>query len=179
MNGQFWWYVARASGMVSWVMLTASVIWGVVLSTKAFPEQRRPAWLLDLHKWLGGLTMAFLAVHLGALVADGFTSFGLGDLTIPYWSSWRPGAVALGVVAMWSLVAVEITSYLRRRMSKRSWRAVHLLSYAAFWCTSLHAAFAGSDRSAALYRVTAMVTVAAVAWAALYRITHRGRRLAI
>ena len=55
MNPQVWWYLTRASGIVAWLMLTASVIWGIVLSTKAFPEHRRPAWLLDLHRWLGGL----------------------------------------------------------------------------------------------------------------------------
>ena len=54
MSEQVWWYLTRASGIVAWLMLTASVIWGIVLSTKAFPEQRRPAWLLDLHRWLGG-----------------------------------------------------------------------------------------------------------------------------
>ena len=54
MNPQIWWYLTRASGIVAWLMLTASVIWGIVLATKAFPEHRRPAWLLDLHRWLGG-----------------------------------------------------------------------------------------------------------------------------
>ena len=48
MNPQFWWYLTRSSGIVAWLMLTASVIWGVLLSTKAFPTQRRPAWLLEL-----------------------------------------------------------------------------------------------------------------------------------
>jgi cytochrome b len=70
MSPQFWWFLTRASGIVAWLMLTASIIWGIVLSTKAFPEQRRPAWLLDLHRWLGGLTVSFVAIHLAALVAD-------------------------------------------------------------------------------------------------------------
>ena len=97
LNPQFWWFLIRASGIVAWLMLTASVLWGVVLSTKAFPDRRRPAWLLDLHRWLGGLTLVFIGIHLGTLLLDEYTSFGIVDLVVPYASDWKPGAVALGV----------------------------------------------------------------------------------
>lgn len=173
MNGAFWWYVARASGIVAWLLLTASVLWGIVLSTKAFPEHRRPAWLLDLHRWLGGLTVGFVAIHLLALVADSYTTFTLADLAIPYSSDWKPGAVALGVVAAWSLVAVEATSLAMRRLPRRVWHGIHLVSYATFWLTTLHAAFAGTDRSQVLYQGTAVFAIAAVVWAVLYRLTHQ------
>lgn len=173
MSPQFWWYVTRASGMVAWLMLTASVIWGVVLSTKAFPDKRRPAWLLDLHRWLGGLTVAFLAIHLGSLVADSYTDFGLVDLAVPMASDWKPGAVALGVVAAWGLVAVELTSLAMRRLPRRLWRIVHVSSYLVFWSTSLHAAYAGTDRNALLYQLTAVASVGAVVWALAYRIASR------
>ncbi len=96
MNPQFWWFLTRASGIVAWLMLTASVIWGIVLSTKAFPETRRPAWLLDLHRWLGGLTVSFVVIHLVALVADSYVQFDLVDLAVPFASAWKPLAVALG-----------------------------------------------------------------------------------
>jgi methionine sulfoxide reductase heme-binding subunit len=175
MNPKIWWYLTRASGISAWLMLTASVVFGVVLATKAFPEQRRPAWLLDLHRWLGGLSMTFLAVHLAALVADSYAHFGLTDLTIPYASDWKPGAVALGVVAAWGLLAVEATSLMMRRLSRRVWRGIHLTSYAIFWLTSLHAAAAGSDTGAPLYRLTAVVSVLAVAWSLMYRVSNRRR----
>jgi len=173
MNPQVWWYVSRSSGVVAWLMLTASVIWGVVLSTKAFPGRRRPAWLRDLHSWLGGLTVAFVAVHLAALVADSYVQFDLVDLLVPFASQWRPGAVALGVVAMWSVVAVQATSMAIRRLPRRLWRAVHLTSYLAFWTTSLHAALSGSDRATLLYQVTALASIVAVAWSMMYRVANR------
>lgn len=170
MNAHVWWYVARASGIVAWLMLTVSVIWGVVLSTKAFPRRRRAAWLLDLHRWLGGLTVSFVAIHLAALVADSYTHFGVADLTVPLASDWKPVAVAVGVVAAWLLVAVELTSLAMRRLPRRVWRGVHLTSYAVFWLTSIHAALAGSDRARMLYQVTAGTSVIVVAWATLYRL---------
>lgn len=176
MNPQFWWYVARASGIVAWVMLTASVIWGVVLATKAFPEHRRPAWLLDLHRWLGGLTVTFVAVHLVALVADTYVHFDLVDLLVPGASSWQTTAVALGVVAFWLLVAVQVTSLMMRRLPRRFWRVVHLSSYLAFWLTSLHAALAGTDRTSVLYQVTAGLAILAVTWSLIYRLLPSSRR---
>jgi sulfoxide reductase heme-binding subunit YedZ len=175
MNPQTWWFLTRASGIVAWLMLTTSVIWGIVLATKAFPEHRRPAWLLDLHRWLGGLAVSFTAVHLSALVADNYVHFGLRDLTIPFASEWRPGAVALGVVAMWLLLAVEATSLAKKHLPRRAWRWIHLLSYAVFLLVSFHAALAGTDRTNWLYQATAVASIVAVVWALVYRLTHRRR----
>ena len=173
MSPQFWWYVTRASGIVAWLMLTASVIWGVILSTKAFPEQRRPAWILDLHRWLGGLAVSFVAIHLIALIADSYVHFTLMDLAVPLASDWKPGAVAFGVIAAWLLVAVELTSLAMRRLPRKVWRAIHLTSYVVFWLTSIHAALAGTDRTQRLYQVTAAASIFAVAWALMYRLANR------
>ena len=173
MNEHFWWYVARASGIVAWLLLTAAVLWGIVLSTKAFPEHRRPAWLLDLHRWLGGLTLSFVGIHVLALIADNYTTFTLADVTIPFASDWKPRAVALGVVAAWSLVAVEVTSLAMKRLPRRVWHGIHFLSYLTFLLTSLHAAFAGTDRSQILYQATAAISIAMVGWATIYRLTHQ------
>ncbi|MCC6433994.1 MAG: ferric reductase-like transmembrane domain-containing protein [Acidimicrobiales bacterium] len=180
LNPQFWWFLTRASGIVAWLMLTATVVWGVVLATRAFPEHRRPAWLRDLHTWLGGLSVCFVAVHLGALVADSYVSFGPTDLLVPFASDWKPIPVALGVFAFWILVAVQVTSLARKHLPRSLWRWVHLSSYATFWFTSLHAAYAGTDRAAGLYQITAVATIVAIAWSMMYRVTNRkpGRRAA-
>jgi sulfoxide reductase heme-binding subunit YedZ len=172
-NPQFWWYLTRASGLVAWIMLTLSVIWGIVLSTKAFPEQRRPLWLLAVHRWLGGLTIWFLAIHLVALVADNYVDFGLADITVPYASNWKPGAVALGVLGAWLLVAIELTSLAMHKLPRKVWRVVHLSSYVAFWLASMHAAFAGTDATRGLYQITAAASILAVVWALMYRVANR------
>lgn len=173
MNPQVWWFLTRASGVVAWLMLTASVIWGIVFATKAFPNQRRPLWLATMHRWLAGLAWVFLAIHLVSLVADSYVDFGVLDLVVPYASGWKPGAVALGVVATWILAAVQVTSLAQRRLPRRVWRLVHLGSYATFWLASMHAAYAGTDRSNLLYRSTAAASIVAVAWALMYRLANR------
>ena len=73
---KFTWYVARASGLVAWAIVTASIVWGLVLSTRIIRRKGIPAWLLDLHKFLGTLSVVFVAVHLLALWADNFLYFG-------------------------------------------------------------------------------------------------------
>jgi DMSO/TMAO reductase YedYZ heme-binding membrane subunit len=172
-NQQVWWYVTRSSGIVAWLALTASVLWGVMLSTKAFSTWRRPAWLLDMHRWLAGLTLAFVAVHIAALVADSYVEFDLLDVTVPFASDWKPLPVALGIMAMWLLVAIELTSLAMKRLPKRVWRGVHLASYLVFWLTSIHAALAGTDPAQRLYQATAVIMIGAVAWATTYRVLNR------
>lgn len=87
MTPPLWWYVAGPSGLVAWALATLAVVWGLALSTRLLGKRPAPAWLLDLHRFLGGLTTVFVAVHIGALVADNYAHFGLGDLLVPMASS--------------------------------------------------------------------------------------------
>jgi DMSO/TMAO reductase YedYZ heme-binding membrane subunit len=174
-NGQLWWHLARASGIVAWLCLTASVLWGIFLSTRILQQRRRPAWLLDFHRGLGALTIAFLAIHLAALVADNYVHIGLSDLLVPFASDWKPGAIALGVMAAWILAAVEISSLALKHLPRRAWRAIHLTSYLAFWLTSIHAALAGTDTTNPLYRWTSALSILAIVFAVAYRVLTRGR----
>jgi methionine sulfoxide reductase heme-binding subunit len=164
-----WWFLSRSSGIVAWLMLTASVLWGIVLATDLFPKWRKTTWLLDMHRWLAGLTFFFIAGHLGTLLFDKYTHFGVGDFLVPFASSWRPTAIALGVIGLWLLVAIQVTALATQRLSKKAWRIIHIASYGVFWAVSVHAALAGTDTSKTLYVVTAIVALAAVVFAASYR----------
>ena len=174
-NSQTWWYVARSSGIVAWFLLTLSVTWGLMLRTKILNGRPTPRWLLDLHRFLGGLSVVFVAVHLAGLVADSYTHFGPVDLLVPFASSWRPAPVALGVVALYLLVAVEITSLLMRRLPRRLWRAVHMSSFAIFLLSTLHAITAGTDARSSVLILTVNAAVAAVLFLTLVRLLAPGR----
>jgi len=117
MSGTFPWYVARAAGLVSWALLAAATLWGLALSTRALGDRPRANWLLDLHRWLGGTALAFTGVHVVALLADQYVHFGVAEILVPFTSSWHPVAVAWGVVAAYLLLAVELTSLARNRLS--------------------------------------------------------------
>jgi len=174
MSAQIWWYIARASGIVGWLLLSASVIWGILLPAKLSGRQR-PAWILDLHRWLAGLTVGFVGLHLATLVADSYIHFGLADLTVPFASDWKPIPVALGVIATWLLGIVQVTSLAMKRLPRKVWHRIHLASYATFFLTSLHGTLAGTDASNRLYQVTSLAALAAVIFSTLYRILTRRR----
>ena len=69
------------------------------------PPRVTPAWVLDLHRFLGGLATVFVCVHVAAVVFDSYVAFGLADVLVPLASSWHPVAVAWGVVALYLLLA--------------------------------------------------------------------------
>ena len=144
MNGQVWWYTARAGGLVAWGLATASVIWGLLLSGR-ITRKPKPAWVLDLHRFLGALTVIFVAVHMLALWFDSFVTFGPAELLVPLASAWKPGAVAWGIVAFYLLAAIELTSLFQRRMPRRVWHAIHLSSFGLFAFATIHALTAGTD----------------------------------
>jgi len=144
------WYVARATGIVSWGLLVASMLWGVVHATRLLGRRARPWWMLGVHRFLGALTLVFVVVHVLALIADGYTSFGLVDVLVPLASAWESVPVALGVVGLYVLLAVEITSLLQRHLPRAVWRQIHLASYGLFAFATLHALTAGTDVRAVL-----------------------------
>jgi predicted ferric reductase len=162
-DDQLWWYTARAGGIVAWVLLTLSVLWGLALSTKALGRRPRPNWLLDMHRFLGGAAVVFTAIHVVALVLDSYIAFGPEEVLVPLTSSYRPAAVAWGVVGLYLLAAVEITSLLRNRLSKRAWRMTHFLSFPLFVVGTAHAATAGTDSGSFLLQSTLIAACAGVA----------------
>jgi DMSO/TMAO reductase YedYZ heme-binding membrane subunit len=168
-NPHLWWYLSRSAGVVAWLMLTASVLWGIVLASDLFPRWRNNASLLSMHRWLASLTVFFIAGHLMTLLFDTYAKLRVVDLLVPYSSSWRPSALAIGIVALYLLVAVELTALAMRRLAKRWWRDIHIVSYVVFWGVSIHAALAGTDASKPVYALTAIVALSAVTFAASYR----------
>ena len=170
MNEQLWWYVARATGVVAWAGLTLSVLWGLALSTRLLGRRPRPAWVLDLHRYLGGLATVFTVVHLGSLVADSYVTFGPADLLVPLASAWKPGAVAWGITALYLLVAVEATSLARRRLPMKVWRRAHALSLPLWIAATGHFALAGTDVVNRLAQWTLALAMVAVVFTVLVRI---------
>ena len=159
---QLWWYTARAGGSVAWALLAASVVWGLFLSTRLRPAGAAPAWMLDLHRFLGGLAVVFVGVHVGAIVLDSYVHFGLADVLVPFAASWHPWWVVWGTVAMYLLVAVELTSLTRRWLPARLWRRVHVLSLPLFALASVHFLLAGTDAGNPLAIFGVVLTASAV-----------------
>ena len=173
MSGMLPWYVARSSGLIAWALLAASVLWGLAISTRVLRGTPRPSWLLDLHRYLGGIATVFVGVHIVALLGDTYMHFGLASVLVPFASSWHPVAVAWGVTAFYVLLAVELTSLLRTRIPKRLWRATHYASFPLFVVATIHSVSAGTDARTWVFEVVATLTMMTVAALTALRIQSR------
>jgi len=170
---QFWWWIARATGIVAWAMATAAVAWGLALSGRLGRRWRLPPWLLDLHRYLGTLTVAFLAVHIAALVADSYVTFGAREILVPMGSAWRPGAVTWGVLAMYGIVVVQATSWGMRFLPRKVWHGIHCSSYLVFVAATVHGALSGADRDNPWLRALAAFGVTLVVVLTVLRVFGR------
>ncbi|MFJ6934688.1 2Fe-2S iron-sulfur cluster-binding protein [Streptomyces sp. NPDC101132] len=177
MDPQLWWYVARATGLTAWWLVSAAVLWGLLLSTRVMGGRPAPAWLLDLHRWLAGLSVSFTAVHLAALVLEPRYAFGWAELLVPFAREANPLAQACGVVAVYLLVAVHLTSLLKSRLPDRMWRYLHRAAFGVFALATVHTFTAGSDAGAPLVRVSGALLGMAFVFLLVYRLAA-GRRAA-
>src|SRR5690348_15738178 len=125
MNPHTWWYVARATGYVGCGLLTASVVSGLMLGGRLTSRRLTRPWTLDLHRFLAGAAVAFTVLHIAGLVADSYVHFGLTQILVPFASAWKPAAVGIGVVTMYLLAAIVVSSMFMRRLPRRLWRAIH------------------------------------------------------
>ena len=139
------WYAARSGGIVAWLLLALGLILGLLLSSRVLGRRASPAWLLSIHRFLGGLSVIFTVVHVAAIMLDDFVSFGWTDVLVPWASEWNPGAVAWGIIAMYLAIAIELTSFAMRRLPKGLWRGVHWLSAPLFVMATVHGYQAGTD----------------------------------
>jgi len=140
-----YWYLTRASGTVSLILLTASVVIGIAAIARV-RGPGVPRFVVDgVHRTASLLAVAFLAVHIITSVLDSFASISLVDAVIPFVGSYRPLWLGLGTVAFDLLLAVAITSLVRDRMGHATWRGVHWLAYLAWPVAVVHGLGTGSD----------------------------------
>jgi len=166
------WYFARSAGIVAYLLLSASVVVGVLLAGRAKLSWPRFA-VEEVHRFLAILTGVFIVLHGGSLLLDRVVPIGLGQELVPFSSSYRPFAVGLGVCAMELVAAVGISNALRSRIPHTTWRTLHYLTLPAWLLATLHGVLAGTDRFDPWFAGIAAGAVAAVAMAAFARFSRR------
>ena len=172
-SGPGLWYATRAAGLVALLLLTVSMLLGV-LTAGRFSSPRWPRFLaVGLHRNLSLLVLAFLALHIGTTVLDSYTSIQLSAAFIPFVSSYKRGWLGLGAVALDLLIALAATSLTRIRLGHRAWRLMHWSAYACWPVAVAHGVGAGTDERTAWAAGMTIVCVAAVAGAVAWRLMRR------
>jgi predicted ferric reductase len=174
-HGPGLWYATRATGLVTLLLLTVSVLLGI-LTAGRFARENWPRFLSQgLHRNISLLVLAFLALHVGTTVIDTYTSISLTAAFVPFASAYRTAWLGLGAVALDLLVALAATSLVRRRLGYRSWRRVHWLSYACWPVAVAHGLGIGTDRSTTWVIVLTAACVLSVLGTTTWRLVAGAR----
>jgi|SRR3954447_16648756 predicted ferric reductase len=140
------WFVSRACGLVSLLLLTGTVVLGCAHATRASTGGWQRFTLHALHRNLSLLALVFLTIHIGSAIIDGYVPLQWVDAVVPFVSDYHPVWTGLGAVAFDLMIAVLVTSLLRARLSQRIWRTVHVASYALWPIAMIHGlGIGGSD----------------------------------
>jgi len=168
MSDTILWYATRGAGVVSLVLLTGVVVLGIA-SAMRWQTDSWPRFLTTgFHRNLALSTLIFLALHIVTAVVDPFTALGWQAALIPFSSPYRRLWLGLGVVGIYLLLAIIVTSLLRPLFGPRAWRTIHWLAYAMWPVALIHGIGTGTDpRFAWMLAIEAVCVgsvVAAVAW---------------
>ncbi|MGH9064193.1 MAG: ferric reductase-like transmembrane domain-containing protein [Acidimicrobiales bacterium] len=166
------WYLTRGTGLVALVLLTASVVLGI-LGTSRFA---RPGWprfaTQGLHRNVSLLVVVFLAVHILTAELDTFAPVGWLAVVVPFLSSYRAIWLGLGTLAFDLILALVLTSLLRARLGHRTWRAVHWLAYLSWPVALAHGLGTGTDSRLGWVVFVTVACIAAVVVAGAWRLAH-------
>jgi methionine sulfoxide reductase heme-binding subunit len=175
LSGPALWYATRATGLVTLLLLTATMVLGV-LTAGRFSSERWPRFLtVGLHRNLTLLVIVFLVLHVGTTVVDTYTSIPAVAAVIPFASSYKAPWLGLGAVAADLLVAVLITSLARSRLGFRTWRWLHWLAYACWPVALAHGLGTGTDRRSQWMLAGTLACAAAVVLTAAWRLVAAAR----
>ena len=170
----WFWYATRGLGTATLIVLTGTVVLGIVTSTRWIGESTPAFVAADMHRNLSLLGICLLAAHIITTVLDPFAHISVRDVIIPIGAAYRPVWLGLGVAAMWVLIGVVASSLLRDRIGPRPWRLIHWAAYASWPLAVIHGLGTGSDAQAPWLIAVVASCVAAVVFALVFRL-RQGR----
>jgi hypothetical protein len=174
-----YWYVARAGGLIAYLLLWLATLWGVMMSSKMAKGMIDATLLYNMHEFLPTLAMVFATLHAAVLMGDAYIGFSLVNLLVPFTTSYRPLWTGLGSVALYLSIALIASFYLKSLVSRKVWRAFHFVTYLAFGLALVHGVMVGTDTGNPVVRWMYILTGAALLFVTLYRIlTVRGEAAA-
>jgi sulfoxide reductase heme-binding subunit YedZ len=164
------WYLMRASGVVTLVLLTAVFVLGIATTTR-WRARRLPSFAaVSLHRSISLLAVVFLGIHIVTALVDPYAAVGPAAVVVPFVAGKSAFWVGLGAVSLDLTLALIVTSLLRRHLSLRVWRGVHWAAYLSWPLALGHSLGMGSDTGTLWLRAIAAGCVAAVLAAVAWRL---------
>ena len=171
------WYASRATGVVTLLLLTAVVVLGILVNRQGRLPGLPGFAVTGLHRSVSLLAVAFLAVHVVTAIADPYVTIGLAAIVVPFASAYKPFWLGLGAVSLDLIAALILTSLARARMSRRAWRGIHWLAYAAWPLAVVHSLGSSADARSGLVLGVLAGCVLAAAVAVAWRLSRAAREV--
>lgn len=171
-SDQSMWYLTRAAGMIAYLLLWLSTVWGLVIPSKLFGEVLSGDFTFDFHKFISLLSLGFLGLHIVVLTADKYLPFSVAQLLVPFLSPYRPLWVGIGIISFYLILLVTVTFYLRKQIGMKAFRLIHYTSLAAYLGAVVHALMSGADSSLPAVLLIYLGTFLVVVFLTVYWLTR-------
>ena len=143
------WYLSRSSALVGFLLLYASIFLGLSIRTPVLQKIIKPAYSINMHRWVSLQALVFASVHGFSFLFDEFLDFNLANILIPFYSGSYDiidgNILALGIIGFYTMLVLVLSSYFKKHISHSLWRALHFLNIALYIVIVLHALYLGSD----------------------------------
>jgi sulfoxide reductase heme-binding subunit YedZ len=143
--------LSNDAGLVATVVLTFNFMLGMMLATaykkngywQKLPQRIRQADINNLHNWTAYVALILVVIHPVLLLFAPSTKFTFIDIIFPLHAPSQKIFVAMGTLSLFALILVIVTTQkkLKRRMSFRAWKNIHLISYATAILFVVHGVF--------------------------------------
>jgi DMSO/TMAO reductase YedYZ heme-binding membrane subunit len=164
------WYCVRALGILAYLVLAASILYGLLLSTKILDVIAHRPVSFALHKDLAIVALVLGTLHGLLLTFDQSFNFTLTAILVPFQSPYAPVAVGIGQLTLYASAVVTASFYVRRRIGQKAWRLLHYITFLVFIGSSVHGITSGSDSGTPWAFWMYLLAVTATIFLTTYRI---------
>ena len=131
--------LSNYAGLTSAVVLTINFFLGMLLATayrtnpywKKLPVRLQQMDVNSIHNYTAYVAWILVLLHVLFLVLDKTSKFTFIDVIFPLNAPSQNLVVALGTLSLYAITVVIITTQkvIKRKMSFRTWKNIHLISY--------------------------------------------------
>jgi predicted ferric reductase len=158
-----YWYLARTSGVIAYVLLWASVALGIAIKNKMAQAWPGGPTAVDLHQFASLFALAISVFHALILLGDRYANYSLAQIVTPFAITNPPPLWSgLGQIGFYLMLPVAFSFYARRFIGFKAWRLIHYASFVVYLFVTAHGLFAGTDTATpgmlGLYALTVLAT---------------------
>jgi predicted ferric reductase len=168
------WYLSRTSAFVAFILVWASMLFGLLMTSRTAKVWPGGPAAFDLHQFTSLLGLAIALFHVLVLLGDKYMGYTLAQLLLPFNSTnYKPLWVGIGQIAFYIAILVSFTFYIRKQITQRGWRLIHFASFASFAAVLAHGTLSGTDTGTAWASAIYWLAGGSVFFLTLFRVLVR------